>query len=56
MGRSLVHRSAMPGLGLSAGITLTMLSIVVLLPIGTLVARGISFGPTAVWELSLIHI
>lgn len=32
--RPLVHKTAMPGLGLSAAITLAMLSIVVLLPIG----------------------
>lgn len=51
MGRPIVHRSPMPGLGLSAGITLTMLSIVVLLPIGALLLRGITFGPTEVWEV-----
>lgn len=51
MGRKLIQRSAMPGLGLSAGITLTMLSIVVLLPIGALIARGITFGPSGVWEV-----
>lgn len=49
MGRPIIHRSPMPGLGLSAGITLTMLSIVVLLPIGALLLRGITFGPTEVW-------
>ena len=51
MGKALIQRSAMPGLGLSAGITLTMISIVVLLPIGALLARGLSFGPEAVWEV-----
>ena len=43
--RPLVHKTAMPGLGLSAGVTLAMLSIVVLLPIGALLLK-----------LSLIHI
>jgi len=41
----------MPGLGLSMGITLTMLSIVVLLPIGALLLKGAAFGPGNVWEI-----
>ncbi|MRX52146.1 sulfate ABC transporter permease subunit CysT [Paracoccus sp. S-4012] len=51
MGRPLIHRSPMPGLGLSMGITLTMLSLVVLLPIGALLWRGASFGPGNIWEV-----
>ena len=35
-----IHPSPMPGLGLSMGITVTMLSIVVLLPIGALLLKG----------------
>ena len=50
MGRPLIHRSPMPGLGLSMGITLTMLSIVVLLPIGALLLRGASFGLEGIWD------
>jgi sulfate transport system permease protein len=34
----------MPGFGLSAGITLTMLSIIVLIPIAALLARGANIG------------
>ncbi|HRK43560.1 MAG TPA: sulfate ABC transporter permease subunit CysT [Gemmobacter sp.] len=49
--RPLIHRSPMPGLGLSMGITLTMLTIVVLLPIGALLMKGASFGPGNVWEV-----
>jgi len=49
MGRPLIHRSPMPGLGLSMGITLTMLSIVVLLPIGALFMQGASYGPGNIW-------
>ncbi|GGF68105.1 sulfate ABC transporter permease subunit CysT [Paracoccus acridae] len=49
--RPLVHKTAMPGLSLSAGITLTMLSIVVLLPIGALLLKGASFGLTNVLEV-----
>ena len=50
MPRPLIQRSPMPGLGLSAGITLTMLSLIVLLPIGALLWKGASFGPGNIWE------
>ncbi|WP_207100322.1 sulfate ABC transporter permease subunit CysT [Paracoccus shandongensis] len=49
--RPLVHKTAMPGLGLSAGITIAMLSIVVLLPIGALLMKGASFGLSNVLEV-----
>lgn len=49
MGRPLIHRSPMPGLGLSMGITLTMLSIVVLLPIGALFLQGAGYGLGNIW-------
>lgn len=49
MARPLVHRSPIPGLGLSAGITLTMLSLVVILPIGALLLKGAAFGVDNVW-------
>jgi sulfate transport system permease protein len=49
MGKPFIHRSPVPGLGLSAGITLTMLSIVVILPIGALLLKGASVGPAALW-------
>lgn len=39
----------MPGLGLSMGITLAMVSLVVLLPIGALLFKGLSFGPAGFW-------
>jgi len=45
-----IARSPMPGLGLSLGITLTMLSLVVLLPIGALLARGVDFGISGILE------
>ncbi len=50
MGRPLIHRSPMPGLGLSLGITLTMLCLVVLLPIGALLWKGANFGISGIWE------
>lgn len=49
MGRPLIHRSPMPGLGLSLGITLTMLCLVVLLPIGALLLKGAAFGIDGIW-------
>jgi sulfate transport system permease protein len=50
MSGPLIHRSPMPGLGLSMGITLTMLSLVVLLPIGALLLKGATYGLQGVWE------
>ena len=47
----LIQRTAIPGLGLSAGITLFMLSLVVILPLGALLAKGASFGAANVWEV-----
>ncbi|MFC3629703.1 sulfate ABC transporter permease subunit CysT [Paracoccus angustae] len=49
--RPLVHKTAMPGLGLTAGVTLAMLSIVVLLPIGALLLKGAGFGLSNVLEV-----
>lgn len=45
------QKTPMPGLRLSAGITLTMLSIVVLLPIGALLLQGASYGPANIWQV-----
>lgn len=47
--RPLIHRTPMPGLGLSAGITLTMVSLVVILPIGALLTQGAAFGLGNIW-------
>jgi sulfate/thiosulfate transport system permease protein len=41
----------MPGFALSAGITLMMLSLIVLLPIGALLWKGASFGLGNIWEV-----
>ena len=43
-GLTLRSPSPMPGFGLSAGITLTMLSLIVLIPIAALVSRGADIG------------
>jgi sulfate transport system permease protein len=42
-----VYKSPIPGLGLSAGITLSMLSMMVLLPIAALLVQGFSAGVPA---------
>ncbi|WP_111430830.1 sulfate ABC transporter permease subunit CysT [Rhodobacteraceae bacterium DSL-40] len=43
--------SPLPGFGLSFGITMTVLSIVVLLPIGALLGRGLMIGPGELWDM-----
>lgn len=47
--RPLIHRSPIPGLGISAGITITLLSLVVLLPIAALLLKGALAGPARLW-------
>ena len=49
MRRPLINRSPLPGMALSAGITLTLLSIVVLLPIGALLLKGATAGLPTLW-------
>jgi len=41
----------MPGFGLSMGVTLTMVSLIVLLPLGALLWKGAMFGPDEVWRV-----
>lgn len=43
--------SPLPGFGLSFGIMMTMLSIVVLLPIAALLRRGLMIGPADLWDM-----
>lgn len=40
----------MPGLGLSMGIALTMISLVVILPLGAIILKGALFGAGNVWD------
>ena len=42
--------SALPGFGLAFGITMTMLSILVIIPIGALLWRGIDIGAADLWK------
>ena len=44
------HPSPLPGFRLAFGIAMTMLSIVVLIPIGALILRGAGIGPAALWQ------
>jgi sulfate transport system permease protein len=50
-GIALRHPSPMPGFGLSFGILWTLLSLVVLLPIGALLLRGAHIGPAELWRI-----
>ena len=45
------HPSPMPGFRLAFGLTMTMLSLIVLIPIGALVLRGAAIGPAELWTL-----
>ena len=49
MRRPLINRSPLPGMALSAGITLSLLSLVVLLPIGALLLKGATAGIPTLW-------
>ena len=49
MRRPFVQQSPMPGFGLAMGITMAMLSVVVLLPIGALLLKGADFGLANIW-------
>jgi sulfate transport system permease protein len=51
MARPIVMRSPMPGFGLSMGITLTMLSLIVILPIGALLLKGADYGLENIWTV-----
>ena len=41
----------MPGYALSMGITLAMVTMVVILPVGALLWKGAAYGPANVWEV-----
>ena len=42
--------SALPGFGLAFGVTLTMLSVLVIVPIGALLLRGVDIGAAELWK------
>lgn len=45
------HASPLPGFRLAFGLTMAMLSIIVLIPIGALILRGAGIGPVELWRL-----
>lgn len=45
------HRRILPGFGLSMGITLTYVALIVVLPIGALVFKAASLGPVDYWQI-----
>jgi sulfate/thiosulfate transport system permease protein len=44
--------SVIPGFGISLGLTLTALALIVLLPVGALVLRAASIGPAEFWSIA----
>ncbi len=46
------RRSVLPGLGLSLGITLASLSLIVLIPLAALFVKAASAGPTEIWAIA----
>ena len=49
--RPLIQPSPMPGLGLGMGITIFTVSLVVLLPLGALIVRGLDYGLAEMWAM-----
>jgi sulfate transport system permease protein len=45
------HPSPLPGFRLAFGLTMAMLSIIVLIPIGALILRGAGIGPAELWRI-----
>ncbi len=50
--RGLRERSVLPGFGLSLGILITALSLIVLIPLAGLVIKAASAGPADIWALA----
>ncbi len=46
------ERNVLPGFGLTLGITMTALSLVVLVPLAALVVRAAAAGPAEIWALA----
>ena len=45
------QKRVLPGFGLTMGLTLTYVGIIVLLPVIALVLKGAEIGPTRFWEI-----
>ena len=48
-----LRRRTLPGFGLTAGITLVYLTLIVLFPLSALVARALALGPSGIWEIAI---
>lgn len=46
------QRGVIPGLGLSLGVTLTALTLIVLIPLAALLLKAATAGPEAIWTLA----
>jgi sulfate transport system permease protein len=46
-----IRKSPLPGFGLSMGVTLAMLGLVVLLPLSTIVLESAELGPSKFWDV-----
>lgn len=53
LGRHRSERRVLPGFGLSLGITLAYLSVIVLLPLAAVLVRALDVDPARLWELAL---
>ena len=51
MAFGLRQSSPLPGFGLSLGVAMTMLCVIVLLPIGALLWQGLAIGPAEFWRI-----
>src|SRR5690606_32594194 len=45
------QRRVLPGFGLTMGVTLTYLGIIVLIPVAALVVKGAGIGPARFWDI-----
>jgi sulfate/thiosulfate transport system permease protein len=50
---TLRRRSALPGFGVTAGVTLAYLGLIVLFPLSVLVVRASALGPAGIWRVAL---
>lgn len=44
------HPRLLPGFGLTLGVTLTILSIIIILPVGTILGYAVQIPPAVFWQ------
>src|SRR5687767_11117810 len=52
MSRKRSRRSALPGFGLSMGVTLTFLTLVILIPLSMVAVKAAELGPSRFWDIA----